>query len=296
MRRYRFVTVDVFTERRFLGNPLAVVLDAGALSGSEMQAIAAEFNLSETAFVLPPDDPSHTARLRIFHRTAELAFAGHPNVGTGYVLAAAGRDKGDVLYLEGKAGLVEVRIERAGDGKPRSATITAPQPLSLGEEVPVEMIAECAGLQPADIIAAHHPPIWASMGNPYVIAEVANDALARAAPQVPAFRRALAQRPAFGDRFSLHLYARHGEGTLRARMFAPLAGTLEDPATGSANAPLVGLLLKLSNAQEARMTVVQGVEMGRTSVLNVAAWRDGEEIVATVGGACVTVMNGELTV
>jgi trans-2,3-dihydro-3-hydroxyanthranilate isomerase len=294
--RYRFATLDVFTERRFGGNPLAVVLDADGLSGSEMQSIAAEFNLSETAFVLPPDDPSHTAKVRIFHRTAELAFAGHPTVGTGYLLAASRPNLGDMLYFEEKAGLVEVRIERSADGKPAAATITAPQPLALGEEVPAELISECVGLHAADIVTAQHPPIWASMGNPFVIAEVANDALVRAAPRIPAFRRALSERPAFGDRFSLHLYARDRERILRARMFAPLAGTFEDAATGSANAPLGGLLLKLSREKEARYTVIQGVEMGRPSILHVVARRAGRKVTATVGGACVPVMSGELEV
>jgi trans-2,3-dihydro-3-hydroxyanthranilate isomerase len=112
MRQYRFVTVDVFTERRFGGNQLAVLPDAEGLSGSEMQAVANEFNFSETAFVLPPEDPRHTARVRIFHRTGELPFAGHPNVGTGFVLALARRDVDDVLRFEELAGIVGVMLCR----------------------------------------------------------------------------------------------------------------------------------------------------------------------------------------
>src|SRR6185295_5148807 len=99
MPTFSFVTVDVFTDRRFGGNPLAVFPDARGLSDSDMQSLAAEFNLSETTFVLPPDDPAHTARVRIFNRTAEMPFAGHPNVGTGYVLARQGRDKAGVLLF-----------------------------------------------------------------------------------------------------------------------------------------------------------------------------------------------------
>src|SRR5450432_1294557 len=109
MRTYPFVTVDVFTDRRFGGNPLAVFPDARGLSDAEMQALAGELNLSETTFVLPPDDPAHTARVRIFNRTAEMPFAGHPNVGTAYVLAGAGRDRDGVLQFEELAGLVEVK-------------------------------------------------------------------------------------------------------------------------------------------------------------------------------------------
>src|SRR5687768_14917242 len=106
MRSYSFMTVDVFTEHRFGGNPLAVFPDARGLSDAEMQALAAEFNLSETTFVLPPADPANSARVRIFNRAHEMAFAGHPNVGTGYVLAQQGRDKGGVLRFEELAGLV----------------------------------------------------------------------------------------------------------------------------------------------------------------------------------------------
>ena len=100
MPTYDFVTLDVFTDRRFGGNQLAVFPDARGLSDADMQSLAAEFNLSETTFVLPPEDPAHTARVRIFNRTAEMPFAGHPNVGTGYVLADLGRDKDSVLMFE----------------------------------------------------------------------------------------------------------------------------------------------------------------------------------------------------
>src|SRR5499433_1847711 len=132
MKAYAFVTVDVFTDRRFGGNPLAVFPDARGLSDGQMQSLAAEFNLSETTFVLPPQDPANTARVRIFNRTSEMPFAGHPNVGTAYVLAREGRDKNGVLRFEEIAGLVEIKIERDGAGAPTGATFASPQPLSLG--------------------------------------------------------------------------------------------------------------------------------------------------------------------
>ena len=144
MRTYPFVTVDVFTDRRFGGNPLAVFPDARGLSDGEMQALAAEFNLSETTFVLPPDDPANTARVRIFNRTAEMPFAGHPNVGTGWVLAGMGRDRDGVLRFEEIAGLVEVRSRATA--RRGGVTIAAPQPLSLGVEMPVDLVAGCVGL------------------------------------------------------------------------------------------------------------------------------------------------------
>jgi len=293
-RAYAFSTVDVFSSRRFGGNQLAVFPDARGMSDAEMQALAAEFNLSETTFVLPPENPAHTARVRIFHRTAEMPFAGHPNVGTGYVLAGEGRDRDGVLLFEEHAGLVEVRVDRDGAGRPTGATIAAPQPLSTGPEVPVDVVAACAGIEPSEVIVAAHPPIAASVGAIFILAEVAPDALGRAAPNPTAFRRAIADRPGFNGRFSLHLYAHDGAG-LRARMFAPLAGTFEDPATGSAATTLAALLLSLSGGQrEARFDIHQGAEMGRPSLLRCRAWREeGGGVRASVGGGCVPVLEGE---
>jgi trans-2,3-dihydro-3-hydroxyanthranilate isomerase len=292
MRAYPFVTVDVFTDRRFGGNPLAVFPDARGLSDGEMQALAAEFNLSETTFVLPADDPANTARVRIFNRTYEMPFAGHPNVGTAYVLAQAGRDRDGVLLFEELAGLVEVRVDRSGDTV-KGAMIAAPQPLSLGIKLPVEVIAACVGLDPSDIVVDVHQPVEASVGVAFVIAQVRPEALSRALPRLDRFREALSDRPGLNGRLSLHLYAREG-GDIAARMFAPLAGTYEDPATGSANAALAALLLSLAGGAEAgRWRVVQGAEMGRRSLLDVAARRGPDGVRATVSGTCVPVLRGE---
>jgi trans-2,3-dihydro-3-hydroxyanthranilate isomerase len=295
LRTYAFVTVDVFTDRRFGGNPLAVFPDARGLSDAEMQSLAAEFNLSETTFVLPPRNPAHTAQVRIFNRTAEMPFAGHPNVGTGYVLAEQGRDKDGVLLFEELAGLVEVRLDRDGAGVATGATIAAPQPLSLGVELPVEAIAGCAGIDPAEVVVSAHRPVVASVGNPFVIAEVTGAALSRASPDPGRFRQIEGAWPALEGRLSLHLYARGGE-RIRARMFAPLAGTFEDPATGSANAPLAALLLSLTKATSRSYEIVQGVEMGRPSLLHASARRADDGIRATVGGGCVPVLRGEALV
>jgi len=294
MATYRFVTVDVFTDTRFGGNPLAVFPDARGLSDADMQALATEFNLSETTFVLPPQDPAHTARVRIFNTTAEMPFAGHPNVGTGYVLAGLGRDLGGVLLFEEIAGLVEVRIERDADGAPAGAMIAAPQPLSLGAEMVAEDIAAAVGIDAAEVVTSVHPPRLASTGYSFVFAQVTPRALTRAAPDIAAFRRVDAERPDLGGRFALHLYARDGAG-LRARMFAPLQGTFEDPATGSANVTLGALLLSLSGEAEGRYEIVQGVEMGRPSLLRVAARRTPDGVRATVAGSCVPVLRGEVS-
>ena len=289
MRRFSFVTVDVFTEHRFGGNPLAVFPDARGLGDAEMQALAAEFNLSETTFVLPAEDAANTARVRIFNRRTEMPFAGHPNVGTGWVLAQHGHARNGLLRFEEIAGLVEVRVE-AG-----LVTIVAPQPLSLGAEMPVDLLAACVGLGHEDIVVTAHRPMLASVGNSFVIAEVTATALSKASPDVGEFRTAAqAYRAAGADRLPLYLYAHEGKG-LRARMFSPLSGTLEDAATGSAATPLAALLLSLGATTEKHYEIVQGVEMGRPSRLLATARRAADGIRASVGGRCVPVRRGEVS-
>jgi len=289
-----FSTVDVFTDTRFRGNPLAVVIGGEALASETMQAIAAEFNLSETTFLLPPTDASNTARVRIFNRTAEMAFAGHPMVGTAFVLAGQRADLNAATF-EIPAGIVGVEIHRDEDGNPVAASIAAPQPLTIGETVAPEVIARTLQLDPADVIAANHPPTVASNGTFYIIAELTPEGLSRCAPSLPAFKEALGNHPQFGSRFPVHVYCKYG-GSIRARMFAPLSGTWEDPATGSANAPLACFLLSLDpNTERASFVIHQGVEMGRPSLLHVNAARTPEGIVATLRGSCVSVMQGEIS-
>jgi trans-2,3-dihydro-3-hydroxyanthranilate isomerase len=221
-----------------------------------------------------------------------MPFAGHPMVGTAYVLAQAGVGDGRHLRFEVPAGIVAVEIARDAAGAVVGGTIEAPQPLSTGETIPAETIAACVGLAPADIVVDHHQPMLASVGNPFVLAEVTGAALSRCVPDLRAFRAAVDERPGFKGRLSLHLYARDG-ADLRARMFAPLAGTIEDPATGSANAPLAALLLSLTGAEHGEYTVRQGVEMKRPSLLRLTARRTPAGIVATVSGRCVPVLSGE---
>lgn len=294
-RSYEYVTLDVFTRRRFEGNPLAVVFQAEGLTPEEMQRIAAEFNFSETIFLLPPEDRSHSARVRILNRTHELPFAGHPTIGAAVALARRLRDHEGVIRLEAPAGLVEARLVRDPDGVAIGAVVAAPQPLSLGGEVPVTVVAACAGLQARDIVIDNHPPMVASVGSPYVIAEVTEAALVRCAIDVAAFRTAVDARPDMNGRLSLLLYAREGR-RLHARMFAPLAGTFEDPATGSANGPLGALLLSLTGEAEADYSVRQGVEMGRPSELRVRARRTADGIRADIAGDCVFVMRGRIDI
>ncbi|WP_332773590.1 PhzF family phenazine biosynthesis protein [Phenylobacterium sp.] len=286
MPAYPFVTLDVFTDTRFGGNPLAVFTDARGLTDAQMLSLAAEMNLSETTFILPAEDAANTARVRIFNRTAEMPFAGHPTIGTGWVLSQMGR--GTDLRLEVPAGIVGVTVTEHG------ATIAAPRPLSLGAELPVDTAAACAGIAPGDILVTNHRPIEATVGVNFIFAEVTGEALTSAAPDLAAFRKAGDGDPDFGDRLSLHLYARNGQ-SIRARMFAPNSGTVEDPATGSANATLAALLLSLSGEASGAWDIVQGVEMGRPSRLRATAHRAEDGVRATVGGGCVPVLRGEAT-
>jgi trans-2,3-dihydro-3-hydroxyanthranilate isomerase len=302
MPAYDFVTVNVFTDERFRGNPLAVLPNAGGLSGQQMQAIATEFNLSETTFVLPPDDPRHHARVRIFSRASELPFAGHPNVGTGYVLATMAGDPPEHYTFEEIAGLVRVHILRGADRTISGARVAAPRSLTIDIGIPVDVVASCAGLSEADIATLSHTPLVASVGKPFVVAEVASvEALSRASPDLAAFRAAAARFPDMAGRFPLYLYAwlPGDERRIRARMFAPLEGTLEDPGTGSASAALAGLLTSMAPGDnvDLQYAIEQGVEMGRPSLIIASAVKTGEgPVSASVAGSCVPVMRGTLQV
>lgn len=294
MRRFGFVTVDVFTETPFGGNPLAVFPDASGISDEEMQQLAAEFNWSEITFVLPPADPANTARVRIFNPAYEMPFAGHPNVGTALVLAQSGQASGERMIFEELAGLVHVSIRRDASGAAVAARIEAPEPLSTGLELSRGDIAACAGLDPEEILVGGHVPLVASVGHPFVFAEVGYESLRRASPDVAAFRKVLEASPALEGRLALHLYARLKD-RLATRMFAPLINIMEDPATGSANAALAALLLSCSGGNEFESEIVQGVEMGRPSLLRVTARKAEDGIRSSVEGSCVRMMEGIAT-
>jgi trans-2,3-dihydro-3-hydroxyanthranilate isomerase len=306
-KAYEYVTVDVFTDRAFAGNPVAVVTDAGGLTGEQMQRVAAEFNYSESTFVLPPEDRAHTAGVRIFTPRDEIPFAGHPNVGTAFAMALLAERRGERLgprlVFEERAGLVPVDLIMGADGHVLGAMLTAPEPLTLGPVVPPAVVAECAGLEPAAVVTSRHEPVIASVGLPFVIAEVAGDALGRAKPSAGSFAVAAGRFPSRPGRFSLYLYAptaeRTGAAALRARMFAPLSGLLEDPATGSAGGALVALLASLAPEPDTvlELDIQQGVEMGRPSRLTATAEKRGGEIARVrVGGRCVAMMEGTFSV
>lgn len=307
MASYHYLTLDVFTERAFAGNPLAVITDARGLSAAQMQSIAAQFNYSETTFVLPAKHAVNTAEVRIFTPTNEIPFAGHPNIGTAYAVTflanRSGRTLGTSITFEEGAGLVSIDIEYDSEGEVTRATLTAPQTLSLGREIPVPIVASCVGLDVADIMTSTHRPVVASVGLPFVIAEVNSAALARCKPDRAAFVMAQREYPYQGDRFSVFVYAQEAATLdtrkIRARMFAPLSKIIEDPATGSANAALGGLLAHLVPDNDTRLTlaVTQGVELGRPSTLSVTAEKYGGTVQRIrLGGQCVLVMEGSLQV
>jgi trans-2,3-dihydro-3-hydroxyanthranilate isomerase len=295
-----FVTVDVFTGTQFVGNPLAVILNAEGLSTAQMQSIAAEFNLAETTFVLPPKDPAHTAEVRIFTPRFEMPFAGHPNVGTAFALARAGTSYGrivgsDRVVFEEKAGLVPITLLKDA-GQLIGARLASPQLLTLGAEIPVELIASACSLSPDDIETANHRPCIASCGVPFILAELKNRAaLATATARSDIFLHEVSKQPAT----SIFIYADVAEGDIdiRARMFAPHHGIAEDPATGSANVALIGLLAKLRPEASLRLskTIAQGVEMGRPSILQAEAEKKDGTVTATfIGGRCTPVMSGSI--
>jgi trans-2,3-dihydro-3-hydroxyanthranilate isomerase len=293
----RYVTVDVFTDRPFGGNPLAVVLDAEGLSTEEMQAVAREFNYSETTFVLPPRDAAYDAEVRIFTVNSEIPFAGHPNVGTAYVLATRAKSPPARLLFEEKAGLVPVEILSEG-GKVLSAELTAPQALKRLTQLSAEQAAACLSLSAADVRTDRHAPHVISVGLPFLAVELASrEALRRARPNADAFAKTFP----VDESDAVYFYTRdvpEGEKPcdVQARMFHPGAsGLSEDPATGSATAAAAALLAELDGRAdgELKLCIGQGVDMGRPSLLLTrVVKRGGKVISAHVGGGCVPMMEG----
>ena len=298
--RLRYFTCDVFTDTRFGGNQLAVLPEAESLSDEQMRQVAREFAYSETTFVLPPR-AGHDRRVRIFTPGGEVPFAGHPNIGTAFVLATMGalgplEEPREVVFEE-EAGLVPVAVRRLS-GDRIWCELTAPQALTLGATVPMASAAAAACLTEADIVTTAHAPLVASVGLPFVMAELTGrEALARARPDLAVFEALVAggmEEP------MLHLYVRSGdEFDIRARMFSPLDGIPEDAATGSANCALAGLLAHLDGAVDAELTwrIAQGVEMGRPSVLEARAEkRAGAVERVRIGGESVLVCEGLIEV
>lgn len=303
--KYQYYICDVFTEKRFGGNQLAVLPKAEGLTPDQMQQITREFNFSESAFVFPAEN-GHTRRVRIFTPASEIPFAGHPNVGTAFVVATIGEfgeiNSPHTVVFEEEAGLVSVTIH-AVEGKIVSCELLAPQSLSFGETVEPGLVASAVCLNREDIVMDTHGPQVCSVGLPFVFTELRNRAaLERARINMSGFEklRELGVDP------QLYLYTRVSEPELgqngfdiRSRMFAPLSGVPEDPATGSANCTLGGLLAHHEQVTDGMLSwlIGQGVEMGRPSTLKARAEKKDGVVTATwIGGASVLVSEGTIEV
>ncbi len=295
MRR-RYATADVFTDHPLGGNPVAVVLDAMGLTTAQMQALAAEFNYVETTFVLPPADPAHTAHVRIFTPDREVPFAGHPNIGTAFLLAQERVEVGEALpgrvVFEEEAGLVVIDL-MLEHGTVVGAELLPPQPLARHAEVGVAEAAACLGLAVSNVRTDAHRPQVASVGLPFLIVELASrEALRMARPDRRAYDAVF---PLHGAR-AVYAYTRDTRDDpadhacdLHSRMFT--SRLVEDPATGSATAAVAALLSDLRGT-EVRLRVRQGEDMGRPSSLLTRTVREDGKTRARVGGRCAAMFNG----
>lgn len=292
----RFRTFDVFTDRPLAGNPLAVVLDAEGLDDAAMQAIAREFNLSETVFVLPAENPAHTARIRIFTPGRELPFAGHPTVGTAVCLTLerfGGSDADAVIMLEEEIGAVRCGVSLSNGGG--FAEFDCPKlPVRAGDPPDRALIAAALNLAPAEIGFENHVPSLWSAGVPFHFAPVKDrTTIGKASP----FANLWAQAFGTGSAF---LYTRETEGhahAFHARMFAPDMGIGEDPATGAAVAALAGAVHEFDALPDGVHVAMieQGFEMGRPSLIRLEMTVSaGSLAVVRIGGNATPIMSGTL--
>lgn len=300
----KFHTLDVFTDRRFGGNPLAVVLEADGLSGIQMQAIAREFNLSETVFVQASTRPAHSAKMRIFTPRSEIPFAGHPTIGTAALLAelnapAHNGEKDALVVLEQGIGTVRVGA-RFRAGAPAFAEFDAPKlPAEAGILPPDDVLAAGLGLIPSEVGFENHTPICFAAGNTFAFVPVASlEAIRRARVNGGYWERAFEQQGISG----VYVYTRqceHMGSAFHVRMFAPQVGVPEDPATGSAAVGLAGLVHRFDGLPDGthRRVVEQGYEMSRPSqIVLTLVVAGGKLVTVRIGGSAVRVSEGTIEV
>ncbi len=299
--RVAFEQVDVFTDRPFAGNPLCVVPDATGLSSEQMQAIAREMNLSETTFVLPPTDPQATYWMRIFTPAREIPFAGHPSVGTAYVMARSGRFRLDApvtrIFQQVGIGTLPLEIEVA-KGQPGRVIMTQGRPSFGGVLRDLAPMAEALGLGPLVLARAKLPLQVVSTGLEHLMVPLPDlETVTSLKPDLTALDRVLRANNALGC-YVFCLQTSSPDAFAHARLFAPGAGILEDPATGSAAGPLGAYLAVHGSLPAERKTFVveQGIEMGRPSQVWVEVGRDGRGMpeVIRVGGTSVPVISGTI--
>jgi trans-2,3-dihydro-3-hydroxyanthranilate isomerase len=290
--KLNYVLLDVFTTERLKGNPLAVVLNADPLTDDEMQAIAGEFNLSETVFIKRPDSVKHTAAVRIFTPTVELPFAGHPTVGAAVVLGIQTRSS--AVRIEERVGLITCIMEKL-EKSTGHARFGLPQiPAEAGKAPDVTRIAGTLGIEPEDVgCGIYHPAVY-SAGVLYYLVPVKNAAV---------LKRVRPERRGWGEVYPLghgavYVFTQTPEEAgvdLAARMFAPDLGQGEDPATGSAAAALIGLLAKHAVAGQTEYVLRQGYEMNRPSRIEIQFRKTGDELThGGIGGHAVIVGEGVL--
>jgi trans-2,3-dihydro-3-hydroxyanthranilate isomerase len=302
-REYRFVQADVFTNRPFTGNPLAIFPDAEGLSSEEMQLIAKEMNLSETTFVLPATDLKARLRLRIFTPTSELPLAGHPVVGTVFVLAQRGafdlEEGTNRIYQECEAGVLPVDIV-VEQGKVREVVMTQSSPRFFSEFTDRKLLADAVGLSEDQLLPDELPAQVVSTAVPQLMVPARSlSHLAKIELDLVAMRRVI--RETHSDCFMI--FTRecvNPDSTVHARMFAPGLGVAEDPATGSASGALGAYLVQRGLVEAkptARILVEQGYEMGRPSSIHVEV--DADESGPTevrVGGEAVEIAEATLRI
>ena len=296
---YKYFICDVFTKYKFSGNQLVVFPNAQGLSDWQMQSIAKEFNFSEATFVFPSEH-GNTRKVRIYTPTTEVPFAGHPNIGTAFALANQGMfgdlNDGVNIVFEEQAGRVPIKIQKDDSGD-IWCELGAPEALSIGVAVNKELVGSVLSLNESEILTTTHPPQVASVGLPFLFVELPSD---------PVLKKARINMPFLEDLLEetnvsyIHLYCRDvDEFDIKARMFAPLDGVFEDPATGSANCALVALLTQLDphDDLEKDWLISQGTEVGRPSILSGRTLKvEGKVSGVWIGGHSVLVSEGTLNV
>lgn len=297
-------TLDVFTDRRFSGNPLAVVGEADDLDTGKMQAIARELNLCETVFVLKPQNPAHSARVRIFTPERELPFAGHPTIGTAILLAQlrtppVNGERDAIIVLEQTIGTVRVGV-RLRDGLPPFAEFDAPKLPEKAVPPPSrDRIADALGLLPREVGFENHTPQCLAAGNTFVFVPVASlEAIGRARVEHGQWRGVFPDASYAG----VYLYTREcvqGGSAFHARMFAPQLGVPEDPATGSAAVCFAGVVHDFDGLPDGvhKRAIEQGHEMGRPSSIALTLIVQGGRLeTVRIGGSAVRVVEGTISV
>jgi trans-2,3-dihydro-3-hydroxyanthranilate isomerase len=300
---HKFATLDVFTDTRFSGNPLAVVSGADGLDDARMQAIAREFNLSETVFLMTPERQAHSAKMRIFTPSTELPFAGHPTVGTAIFLA--GERMGEtatgesLVVLEQKIGIVRVGVKLRGENA-AFAEFDAPKlPEALGEPPSTEKIADALNLLPSEIGFQNHKPTRYGAGVPYTFVPVASrEAIARCGVNFKSWPAAFGS----SGHNAAYVYTRdtvHNTAHFHARMFVPGSGIVEDPATGSAAAAFAAVVTRFDQPPAGwhKRVIEQGFEMKRPSLISVSLeMEQGRLETVRIGGQAVIVTRGTLNI